>query len=435
MRISIIGSGYVGLVTAACLADIGNEVLCIDINEQKIKNLQKNVIPIYEPGLEEIVKRNAKAGRLKFSTTLRESTKTEIIFIAVGTPPKEYGHADLTSVYQVAKGIGDSINRRTIIVNKSTVPVGTAREVESIIAGQLRKRRKKIEFSVVSNPEFLKEGAAIDDFMKPDRIVLGVNKKWASQKMNELYKPFIKNGHQILIMDRESSEMSKYASNAMLACKISFMNQLATLCEIVGADIEKVRGAMSLDVRIGSYFLYAGVGYGGSCFPKDVQALGALAKQYGYSAHLLEAIEIVNNQQKSLLPKKLIKTFKNIEGKKIAIWGLAFKPNTDDIRDAPSITIIEDILAKGGKISAYDPKAFPQIKKYFNDRIDYANDMYAACRDADALMVITEWSEFREPDFDKLKKLLRNPIIFDGRNIYDPQLIKKLGFRYVGIGR
>lgn len=435
MKISVIGTGYVGLVTAACLAEIGNDVLCIDIDNQKINNLRKNIIPIYEPGLEEIVILNSKAGRLMFSTKTKELTRTEIVFIAVGTAPTEDDHPDLTSVYQVSEKIGDYITHKTIVVNKSTVPVGTAKKVEAIIIKRLRKRKISLNFAVVSNPEFLKEGTAINDFMKPDRIVLGVDKKWAAQKMNQLYSPFVKNGHPILIMDHESSEMSKYGANAMLACKISLMNQMANICEIVGADIEKVREVMSLDPRIGAHMLYAGVGYGGSCLPKDVKALNALAKKIKCPAPLIEAIEKVNYQQKKLLAKKVINVFNSLDNKKLAIWGLSFKPNTDDVRESPSITIIENILANGGQISVYDQKASGEIRKYFGNRIQYAKDMYSACKNADALIVVTEWAEFREPNFAKIKKLLKKPFIFDGRNIYNPTMLKKMGFRYFGIGR
>lgn len=435
MNVSVIGTGYVGLVTAACLSEIGNEVLCIDIDNEKIKKLKNGHIPIYEPGLEEIVKRNIKAGRLKFSTQVKDLTFGEVAFIAVGTPPQESGRPDLSAVYQVAKSIGEHINRQIIIVDKSTVPVGTAREVESIINKQIKNRKKKIQFSVVSNPEFLKEGSAVMDFMKPDRIVLGVKEQWAGEKMKELYSAFVKNGHPIIIMNRESAEMAKYASNAMLACKISFMNQVANLCEIVGADIELVRQAMSLDKRIGEHFLYAGAGYGGSCFPKDVQALSSLAKDLRYPVPLLNAIEEVNIEQKLVIFQKIKKVFKNIKGKKFAIWGLAFKPNTDDVREAPSITIINEILANGGTVSAYDPQAATEMKKVFGKKIQYGKEMHQICRGADALILMTEWAEFREPNFDKIKKLLKNPIIFDGRNIYNPFILEKKGFKYFGIGR
>ena len=435
MNISVIGTGYVGLVTAACLSEIGNEILCIDIDHEKIKKLKNGHIPIYEPGLEEIVKRNIKSGRLKFSTQVKDLSFGDVAFIAVGTPPKESGRPDLSAVYQVAKSIGEHISRQTIIVDKSTVPVGTAREVETIIRAQTKKRRKNIQFSVVSNPEFLKEGSAVMDFMKPDRIVLGIKESWAKQKMKELYAAFVKNGHPIIVMNRESAEMAKYASNAMLACKISFMNQIANLCEIVGADVESVRHAMSLDQRIGEHFLYAGAGYGGSCFPKDVQALSSLAKDIQYPTPLLDAIEEVNIKQKLVLFQKIQKFFKNIEGRRFAIWGLSFKPNTDDTREAPSITIIDKILNSGGIVSAYDPKAMTEIKKIFGKKIQYGKEMYQICKGADALILITEWPEFREPDFNKMKKLLKNPIIFDGRNIYNPSLLKKKGFSYFGIGK
>lgn len=435
MKISVIGSGYVGLVSAACLADIGNEVLCIDIDERKIKQLRKHIIPIYEPGLSEMVKRNALAGRLKFTTQTKEFNGAEIIFIAVGTPAGDSGQPDISSVLTVAKQIGQHVQQRIVVVNKSTVPVGTARKVESIISRCLRRRKKKVDFAVVSNPEFLKEGAAINDFMVPDRIVIGSRQTWATKKMQELYSPFVKNGHPILVMTRESSEMSKYASNAILACKISFMNQLANLCEYLGADIELVREAMSLDPRIGNMFLHAGVGYGGSCFPKDVQALIAMANNVDYHAPLLEAVETINERQKLVIPNKVRSMFNNVKGKKFAIWGLSFKPQTDDTREAPALTIISSLLSDGAEIVVYDPKAMVEIRKRFGNNVSYAKNMYAACRQADALLVVTEWSEFHEPNFNRIKKLLKHPVIFDGRNIYNPDRLKQLGFRYSGIGR
>lgn len=434
-KISVIGTGYVGLVTATCIAEMGNEVICIDIDAEKISKLRRGIVPFFEPGLEELVTRNAKAGRLTFSTNARDLVRTDIIFIAVGTPPGKNGEPNLTGVRHVVNNVGRYIKRRTIIVTKSTVPVGMGKEIETTIAAILRRRHVSVNFAVVSNPEFLKEGAAISDFMKPDRIVLGVNKAWAAKIMKELYAPFMINGHPILVMDRESSEMSKYASNAMLACKISFMNQMVRLCETTGADITRVREAMSLDVRIGSQFLHAGVGYGGSCFPKDVQALNALAVKIGYAAPLLAAIEAVNQQQKNVLPQKAIKHFRRLKNRTFAIWGAAFKPNTDDVREAPSLTIIETILAEGGRVSVYDPKATSELRKIFGRRIKYATDMYSACRHADALMLVTEWPEFREPNFAELKKLMKSPVIFDGRNIYQPPVVKKLGFHYYGIGR
>lgn len=435
MKITVIGTGYVGLVTGACLAEIGNQIICVDTNPEKISQLRKSRIPIYEPGLADVVKRNIELKKLSFSTRLAKPIRAEVIFIAVGTPPSANGYPDMTSVHAVARQIGDTITEPTVVVNKSTVPIGTVKEVTQIISERLRLRKKRIKFAVVSNPEFLKEGAAINDFMKPDRIVLGTNSAWAEKKMKEVYAPFVKSGHPILTMKPESSEMAKYGSNAMLATKISFMNQMAGLCEILGADIEQVRKAMSLDARIGNQFLYAGAGYGGSCFPKDVQALIAMANQNGMSAPLLESIETVNNQQKTFLVKKIVRHFGRLDGKKFAVWGAAFKPNTDDIREAPAIAIIEQLLAKGAQVVMYDPQAMSELRKIFGRRIRYAKDMYSACSKADAVILVTEWLEFRQPNFDRLKQELLKPIIFDGRNIYDVDQVKKHDFKYFGIGR
>lgn len=437
MKLSIFGVGYVGLVSGACFAELGNEVICCDIDEEKIKILKKGNIPIYEPGLKEIVERNSKQGRLKFSADLKEAARFgDILFICVGTPQKDYGEPDLKYVYQVAKDIGENLDKeRKIIVNKSTVPAGTAKEVKNIVAEELRKRGVNFEFAVVSNPEFLKEGDAINDFMKPDRVVVGVEEEWARKTMGELYSPLTKNGHPIFFMDTASSEMSKYAANTMLAAKISFINQIANLCEITGADIEEVRRAISADKRIGHHFIYPGIGYGGSCFPKDVQALSALAKKFGYTAHLIEAIEAVNNEQKEILAKKIINELGDLDDKKIAVWGLSFKPHTDDMRSAPSINIIERLLAKGAKIFAYDPAAVLEARKIFNNRVEYVLEMYNCLRRAEALVLITEWPQFKEPDFNKMKELMKNPVIFDGRNIYSPARMKELGFKYISIGR
>jgi len=437
MNISIFGTGYVGLVSGACFAELGNNVMCCDIDEDKINKLKEGGIPIYEPGLEEIVKRNIAENRLIFTTKAKEAVEyADIIFIAVGTPPKDYGHSDLKYVYNVAESIGEHLDKtQKIIVNKSTVPVGTAKEVKNIISNKLKERSLDYEFAIVSNPEFLKEGAAIDDFLKPDRVVVGVDEEWAKSKMENLYHPLTKNGHPIYIMDTASSEMSKYAANSMLAAKISFINQIANLCEIVGADVEQVRKSICSDKRIGPHFLYPGTGYGGSCFPKDVQALAALAKKYGYSPHLIEAIEEVNEDQKQIMAKKIIKEFGDINGKTFAIWGLSFKPQTDDMREAASISIIEGLLAKGAKIKAHDPVAMKEAKKIFKDRIEYAEDMYDCIKDAEALVLITEWAKFKEPDFEKIKSLLKNPVIFDGRNVYSPKRMQELGFKYISIGR
>jgi UDPglucose 6-dehydrogenase len=433
----MIGVGYVGLVSGTCFAELGNDVLCCDIDERKIDMLEKGEIPIYEPGLQEMVHRNVQEKRIHFSTDLKKAVDFgDLIFIAVGTPAKDFGQSDLKYVYSVAKTIGEHLDKdRKIIVNKSTVPVGTAQEVTKIISDELKKRNVSYEFSVVSNPEFLKEGDAIDDSLRPDRVVIGANEDWAQKVMTELYQPITKNGHPIFLMDTASSEMSKYAANGMLATKISFINQIANLCEIVGADVEEVRKAICADKRIGNYFLYPGVGYGGSCFPKDVQALAALGKKYGYLAHLVEATETTNEQQKEVLANKVIKEMGDIDGKKIAIWGLSFKPKTDDMRCAPAINIIEKLLAKGAKITAYDPVAMENAKKIFNSRICFVDEMYDCLDDAEALIIITEWSQFREPDFSKIKSKLKFPRIFDGRNIYSPERMKEYGFNYISIGR
>lgn len=424
-------------MSGACFAELGNEVLCCDINEEKIKNLNSGEIPIYEPGLKEIIERNSKQGRLKFSADSKEAVKFgDILFIAVGTPQKYYGAPDLKYVHDVAEVIGENLDKeRKIIVNKSTVPAGTAKEVKNIVAEELKRRGMNFDFAVVSNPEFLKEGDAINDFMKPDRVVVGVEEEWARKIMEELYSPLTKNGHPIFFMDAVSSEMSKYAANALLAAKISFINQIANLCEITGADVEEVRRAISADKRIGHHFIYPGIGYGGSCFPKDVQALAVLAKKFGYTAHLIEAIEAVNNEQKEILAKKIINEMGDLDDKKIAVWGLSFKPQTDDMRSAPSINIIERLLAKGAKIFAYDPAAILEARKIFNNRVEYVLEMYDCLKAAEALVLITEWPQFKEPDFNKMKKLMKNPVIFDGRNIYSPARMKELGFKYISVGR
>lgn len=435
MRVSVIGSGYVGLVTAVCFSEIGNEVVNIDSDRKKIDQLRNNRIPIYEPGLQEMAVRNIKAERLRFSVNIKDVRGTDVVFTAVGTPLGKNGAADVSSVHRVAKRIGNFIEHRTVIVNKSTVPVGTGKKVENIIATALARRRVNVAFSVASNPEFLKEGTAIQDFMHPDRIVLGVVDAWAERIMRQLYAPFEKNGHPILVMTRESSEMSKYASNAMLAAKISFMNQMANFSEVVGANIEEVRQAMSLDSRIGNQFLNAGVGYGGSCFPKDVQAMIAFGRSRHLRVPLLEAIESVNHDQKEVLARKVSHLYKTLRGKTFAVWGLTFKPNTDDMREAPAVTIVNLLLAKGAKVVAYDPQGMSNARQVFGRRIRYAPNMYAACRRADGLLLVTEWSEFRKPDFKKVFRFLKRPTIFDGRNVYDPKSLRALGFEYHGIGR
>jgi UDPglucose 6-dehydrogenase len=437
MKIAIVGTGYVGLVTGTCFAETGIETVCIDINEKKISELKQGIIPIYEPGLETMVKNNFDKGRLNFSTSLAESIKgCEAVFIAVGTPPGEDGSADLQYVLAVATEIGSSISDYTVVVTKSTVPIGTADKVKDAVSAALKARAADIPFDVASNPEFLKEGAAIDDFMKPDRIVIGVESDRAEQVLSRLYKPFVMNGHPIIFMNIPSAEMTKYAANSMLATRISFMNDIANLCEIVGADINNVRRGIGSDTRIGSKFLYAGIGYGGSCFPKDVKALIKTAEQKGYPLKVLKAVEDVNEAQKAVLFDKIMKHFcGDIKGKTIGLWGLSFKPNTDDMREAPSIVLIEKLLDAGAKVLAYDPVATKEAKHYVGDKISYCNGLYEACMDADALAIVTEWTEFRMPNFQMLAKLLKNKLVFDGRNIYDPKEMSQLGFCYYSIGR
>jgi UDPglucose 6-dehydrogenase len=431
MKICMVGVGYVGLVTGTCLAESGNEVLCVDNDTRKIALLKKGKVPIYEPGLEMLIARNVKEKRLIFTTDLARGVKDSlIIFIAVGTPPADDGASDLSQVFAVAREIGRTMKTYKIVVTKSTVPVGTAEKVNSIIA-QVTKH----SFDMVSNPEFLKEGAAIEDFMKPDRIILGVEKPEVEEAMKELYAPFVRTGNPILTMDIRSAEMTKYAANAMLATRISFMNELANLCEVAGADINAVRSGIGSDPRIGSSFLFPGVGYGGSCFPKDVQAMIKTAEEHQHRLKILPAVEATNQKQKVLLAEKVIKRFKkNLKDKTIAVWGLSFKPNTDDMREAPSITIINALLKYGATVKAYDPVATTSAKKVFKDTIHYAKDNYTLLKGADALTVITEWNEFRRPDFEKMLKLMKSPIIFDGRNIYSPKKLKAMGFEYYGIG-
>lgn len=436
MKIAVVGTGYVGLVTGTCFAEVGIDVTCIDIDEKKITNLRNGILPIYEPGLEEMVTRNVKQGRLHFSTSLAESIKgADVAFIAVGTPPGEDGSADLKYVLAVARGIGENIENYTVVVTKSTVPVGTAAKVRAELENALSKRGASVEFDVASNPEFLKEGAAIDDFLKPDRIVVGVASERAEEMMRRLYKPFLLNGHPIIFMDIPSAEMTKYAANSMLATKISFMNDIANLCEIMGADVNKVRQGIGSDARIGTKFIYPGIGYGGSCFPKDVKALIKTAQENGYKMQVLQAVEGVNEAQKEVLFNKVKKHFgSDLKGKKFAIWGLSFKPKTDDMREAPSLVIIEKILAAGGTVSAYDPVAVAEAKHTLGDSIHYAKDQFEALVDADALLVVTEWPEFRSPSFEVVGRLLKDKVIFDGRNIYDAVELKELGFSYHCIG-
>jgi UDPglucose 6-dehydrogenase len=436
MKIAVVGTGYVGLVTGTCFAEVGIDVTCIDIDEKKIANLRNGILPIYEPGLEEMVTRNVKQGRLHFSTSLAESIKgADVAFIAVGTPPGEDGSADLKYVLAVARGIGENMDNYTVVVTKSTVPVGTAAKVRAEMENALAKRSASIDFDVASNPEFLKEGAAIDDFLKPDRIVVGVASERAEEVMRRLYKPFLLNGHPIIFMDIPSAEMTKYAANSMLATKISFMNDIANLCEIMGADVNKVRQGIGSDARIGTKFIYPGIGYGGSCFPKDVKALIKTAQENGYQMQVLQAVEGVNEAQKEVLFSKVKKHFGGeLKGKKFAIWGLSFKPKTDDMREAPSLVIIEKLLAEGATVSAYDPVAIAEAKHSLGDRITYAKDQFDALVDADALLVVTEWPEFRSPSFEVVGRLLKQKAIFDGRNIYDAVELKELGFTYHCIG-
>lgn len=437
MKISVVGTGYVGLVTGACFAETGVDVTCVDIDKEKIDALKKGVIPIYEPGLEDIVERNSKKGRLKFTTQLKESLEDcEAVFIAVGTPPDEDGSADLKYVLDVAREVGEYMNDYLVVVTKSTVPISTSHKVRDTVAQTLKKRGAVIPFDVASNPEFLKEGNAIDDFLKPDRIVVGIDSPRAEKIMKRLYKPFLLNAHPLLFMDIPSAEMTKYAANSMLATKISFMNDIANLCEVVGADINMVRKGIGSDPRIGEKFIYAGVGYGGSCFPKDVKALIKTADNNKYSLRILKAVEDVNDTQKKVLFQKLYQHFEgNLKNKNIAVWGLSFKPHTDDMREAPSIVIINQLLHKGAKVKAYDPVAMAEAERKLGGSIEYAKDMYEAAIDADALMLITEWPEFRIPNYKVLRKLMNKKLIFDGRNIYEPAEMLENGFTYYSIGR
>ena len=437
MKIAIVGTGYVGLVTGTCFAEIGVNVTCVDTNSEKIESLQKGVIPIYENGLEEMVLRNVKAKRLKFTTSLESCLDdVEVIFSAVGTPPDEDGSADLSYVLEVARTIGRNMNQYKLVVTKSTVPVGTARRVRAAIQEELDKRGVNIEFDVASNPEFLKEGNAISDFMSPDRVVVGVESVRAEKLMSKLYKPFLLNNFRVIFMDIPSAEMTKYAANSMLATRISFMNDIANLCELVGADVNMVRSGIGSDTRIGRKFLYPGIGYGGSCFPKDVKALIKTAEQNGYTMRVLRAVEDVNEAQKGVLFEKLMKQFNgDLSGKTIALWGLAFKPETDDMREAPGLVLIDKLLKAGCQIRAYDPAAMNECKRRIGDVIYYARDMYDAVLDADVLMLITEWKEFRLPSWAVIKKTMNQQIVLDGRNIYDKKEMEELGFIYSCIGK
>ena len=439
MKITIYGSGYVGLVTGACLADVGHHVLCVDIDEEKISNLKNGVIPIYEPGLEEIIKQSVAEGNIEFTTSIEDAVAfADVQFIAVGTPPDEDGSADLQYVLAVAKSIARHMDRPKIVVNKSTVPVGTAEKVTAQISSTLDGRNVDIDFDVCSNPEFLKEGSAIADFMKPDRIVIGTSNPNTEAVMHEIYEPFNRSHDRMVFMDVPSAELTKYAANSLLATKISFMNEISNLAELLGADIENVRRGIGSDARIGFHFIYPGCGYGGSCFPKDVQALARTADSVGYDAQLLNAVEDVNNRQKTILPGRIKKHFgDDLSGRVFAVWGLSFKPDTDDMREASSIVTIEELLQAGAKVQVYDPVAMEESRRIFGDRegITYFDDKHAATKGADALVIHTEWKAFRVPDFDRLADELNNKVIFDGRNLYDPEMLKEHGWSYFAMGR
>ena len=431
MNITVIGTGYVGLVAGACLADMGNQVICVDNNLDKLEKLKKGIIPIYEPGLEELVKSNVLEGRLEFSADIESAVKiSEVCFIAVGTPLGEDGSADLQYVFGVAESIAKAMNGYKVIVDKSTVPVGTAEKVAELI-----KANTNYPFDVVSNPEFLKQGNAVDDFLSPDRVIIGSNSDKATQIMQEIYAPFFRTGNRVIVMDVKSAEMTKYAANSFLATKISFMNEIANLCEKIGANAEMVRVGISTDNRIGNKFLFPGLGYGGSCFPKDVKALIKTGTEFGCDMSIIKSVDDTNKKQRKLFVDKIINKFgEDLTGKTFAVWGLAFKPKTNDMREAPAITIINDLLKRGAKISAYDPKAIEEAKFYFQDRITYAKNSYDALSNCDCMLLLTEWNEFRRPDFDKIKTLLKSPVIFDGRNQYNAERLKEKGFEYYQIG-
>lgn len=439
MKLTVFGSGYVGLVTGVCLAEVGNDVVCIDVDQVKIDNLNNGIIPIYEPGLETLVKENQKNGRLKFTTNIKEAVDHGVFqFIAVGTPPDEDGAADLQYVLAVAKSIAENMTEYKIVIDKSTVPVGTADKVKEVMRQVQQQRGVEIDFDVVSNPEFLKEGAAIDDFMKPDRIVVGTDNPRTAELLKALYAPFNRSHERVIVMGIRSAELTKYAANAMLATKISFMNELANLAELLGADIEQVRNGIGSDTRIGYSFIYPGCGYGGSCFPKDVKALERTAKQVGYNAELLSAVENVNDRQKQVVVSKVLKHYNNdVKGKVFALWGLAFKPKTDDMREAPSRVILEALIEAGATIQAFDPEAIHEAKRIYGDKdgLRLVETSEAALQGADALIVVTEWKNFWSPDFEHLKDTLKDSVIFDGRNLYQPDSLKKLGITYYGIGR
>ena len=436
MNIAIVGTGYVGLVSGACFAEMGIDVTCVDINPEKIKCLLNGEIPIYEPGLDDLVKRNVEAGRLHFTTDLTTCLdNVEVVFSAVGTPPDEDGSAYLQYVLEVARTFGRNIKKYTILVTKSTVPVGTAKKVKAVIEEELTKRDEQIDFEVASNPEFLKEGAAIKDFMSPDRVVVGVESDRAKKVMERLYRPFQMNNYRLYFMDIPSAEMTKYAANAMLATRISFMNDIANLCDLVGANVDMVRKGIGADTRIGSKFLYPGCGYGGSCFPKDVKALARTAREYGYTMGVIEAVEAVNERQKEIVVKKLQDKLGTLRGKTIALWGLAFKPETDDMREAPALVVIEKLLEAGASVKVYDPVAMDECRRRIGDRVVYCKDMYDVVIDADALAVLTEWKEFRIPSWSVIKRVMKQPVLVDGRNIYSKDEVIAEGFEYAAIGK
>ncbi len=437
MKIAIVGTGYVGLVTGTCFAEIGIDVVCVDTNREKIAALERGIIPIYEKGLEEMVNRNVRAGRLSFTTCLESClNEVDVVFNAVGTPPEEDGSADLSYVLEVARTIGRNMQKYLLVVTKSTVPVGTSHKVRAAIQEELEKRNVQIEFDVASNPEFLKEGSAVNDFMSPDRVIVGVESERAKQLMSKLYKPFLLNNFRVIFMDIPSAEMTKYAANAMLATRISFMNDIANLCELVGADVNMVRSGIGSDVRIGRKFLYPGTGYGGSCFPKDVKALIKTAEQKGYRMEVLRAVDEVNERQKSILFKKLHHLLGgDLKGKSIAIWGLAFKPETDDMREAPALVLIDKLQQAGCNIRVYDPVAMTECRRRVGDSVYYATDLYDAVLNTDALLLVTEWKEFRLPSWEVIKRAMKTPVLLDGRNIYDKKEMEELGFTYLCIGK
>ncbi len=437
MKIAIVGTGYVGLVSGTCFAEMGLDITCVDTDREKIEALNRGEIPIYEPGLEELVRRNVEAGRLHFTTDLAACLpEVEVVFSAVGTPPDEDGSADLRYVLEVARTFGRLIDKYTVLVTKSTVPVGTAQRVKTVIEEELRKRGREVPFDVASNPEFLKEGAAIKDFMSPDRVVVGVESQRARELMARLYRPFLINNFRVLFMDIPSAEMTKYAANAMLATRISFMNEIANLCDRVGADVEMVRKGIGSDARIGNKFLYPGCGYGGSCFPKDVKALARTAREHGYTMQVIEAVERVNEEQKSIVFEKLRGLLGDLRGRRIALWGLSFKPETDDMREAPALVVIDLLTAAGAEVAVYDPVAMPECRRRIgSERVRYAQTMYEAAQGADAIALITEWKEFRMPDWKLLHRIMRGDALVDGRNIFDKEEVLRAGFRYSAIGK